>query len=318
MLTCFSPKSKGRDVLMPGSKTEIDILIATDCISEGQNLQDCDYLVNYDIHWNPVRIIQRFGRIDRIGSRNEQIQLVNFWPDMDLDEYINLKGRVETRMKISIMTSTGDDDLINPEEKGDLEYRKEQLKRLQEEVVDIEDMSNGISIVDLGLNEFRLDLLEYVKNYDDLDKKPKGLHAVVPATDELSEGVIFILRNVNNSVNIDNQNRIHPFYMVYIGIDGEVICDYLNPKKMLDDIRLLCRGKSEPIKNLCQRFNEETDDGRDMSEMSELLSEAINSIIDSKEESDIDSLFAAGGTSALMSEVSGLDDFELISFLVVK
>lgn len=237
---------------------------------------------------------------------------------MDLDEYINLKGRVETRMKISIMTSTGDDDLINPEEKGDLEYRKEQLKRLQEEVVDIEDMSNGISIVDLGLNEFRLDLLEYVKNHDDLDKKPKGLHAVVPATDELSEGVIFILRNVNNSVNIDNQNRIHPFYMVYIGIDGEVICDYLNPKKMLDDIRLLCRGKSEPIKNLCQRFNEETDDGRDMSEMSELLSEAINSIIDSKEESDIDSLFAAGGTSALMSEVSGLDDFELISFLVVK
>ena len=318
VLTCFSPKSKGRDVLMPGSKTEIDILIATDCISEGQNLQDCDYLVNYDIHWNPVRIIQRFGRIDRIGSRNEQIQLVNFWPDMDLDEYINLKGRVETRMKISIMTSTGDDDLINPEEKGDLEYRKEQLKRLQEEVVDIEDMSNGISIVDLGLNEFRLDLLEYVKNHDDLDKKPKGLHAVVPATDELSEGVIFILRNVNNSVNIDNQNRIHPFCMVYIGIDGEVICDYLNPKKMLDDIRLLCRGKSEPIKNLCQRFNEETDDGRDMSEMSELLSEAINSIIDSKEESDIDSLFAVGGTSALMSEVSGLDDFELISFLVVK
>lgn len=318
VLTCFSPKSKGRDVLMPGSKTEIDILIATDCISEGQNLQDCDYLVNYDIHWNPVRIIQRFGRIDRIGSRNEQIQLANFWPDMDLDEYINLKGRVETRMKISIMTSTGDDDLINPEEKGDLEYRKEQLKRLQEEVVDIEDMSNGISIVDLGLNEFRLDLLEYVKNHDDLDKKPKGLHAVVPATSELPEGVIFILRNVNNSVNIDNQNRIHPFYMVYIGVDGEVICDYLNPKKMLDDIRLLCRGKSEPIKDLCQCFNEETDDGRDMSEMSELLSESINSIIDSKEESDIDSLFSAGGTSALISEVSGLDDFELISFLVVK
>ena len=318
VLTCFSPISKGRDVLMPGSKTEIDVLIATDCISEGQNLQDCDYLVNYDIHWNPVRIIQRFGRIDRIGSRNSQIQLVNFWPDMDLDEYINLKGRVETRMKISVMTSTGDDDPINPEEKGDLEYRKEQLKRLQEEVVDIEDMSSGISIMDLGLNEFRLDLLEYIKNHGDLDKKPKGMHAVVPATDELPEGVIFILKNINNSVNIDNQNRIHPFYMVYIGIDGEVICDYLNPKKMLDDIRLLCRGKKEPIKELCQRFNEETDDGRDMSEMSELLSEAINSIIDCKEESDIDSLFSAGGTSALMSAVSGLDDFELICFLVVK
>lgn len=318
VLTCFSPISKGKDLLMPESDADIDILIATDCISEGQNLQDCDYLVNYDIHWNPVRIIQRFGRIDRIGSKNQYIQLVNFWPDMDLDEYINLKSRVETRMKISIMTSTGDDDLINPEEKGDLEYRKQQLKRLQEEVVDIEDMSSGISIMDLGLNEFRLDLLEYVKTHPDLEKKPKGLHAVVPATEDLPEGVIFVLRNINNSVNIDNQNRIHPFYMVYIGIDGEVICDYLNPKKMLDDIRLLCRGKNEPIKYLCQQFNEETDDGRDMVEMSELLSEAIESIINSKEESDIDSLFSAGGTSALMSSVSGLDDFELICFLVIK
>lgn len=318
VLTCFSPISKGKDLLMPESNVDIDILIATDCISEGQNLQDCDYLVNYDIHWNPVRIIQRFGRIDRIGSKNQYIQLVNFWPDMDLDEYINLKSRVETRMKISIMTSTGDDDLINPEEKGDLEYRKQQLKRLQEEVVDIEDMSSGISIMDLGLNEFRLDLLEYVKTHPDLEKKPKGLHAVVPATEDLPEGVIFVLRNINNSINIDNQNRIHPFYMVYIGIDGEVICDYLNPKKMLDDIRLLCRGKNEPIKYLCQQFNEETDDGRDMVEMSELLSEAIESIINSKEESDIDSLFSAGGTSALMSSVSGLDDFELICFLVIK
>ena len=318
VLTCFSPISKGKALLMPESDADIDILIATDCISEGQNLQDCDYLVNYDIHWNPVRIIQRFGRIDRIGSKNQYIQLVNFWPDMDLDEYINLKSRVETRMKISIMTSTGDDDLINPEEKGDLEYRKQQLKRLQEEVVDIEDMSSGISIMDLGLNEFRLDLLEYVKTHPDLEKKPKGLHAVVPATEDLPEGVIFVLRNINNSVNIDNQNRIHPFYMVYIGIDGEVICDYLNPKKMLDDIRLLCRGKNEPIKYLCQQFNEETDDGRNMVEMSELLSEAIESIINSKEESDIDSLFSAGGTSALMSSVSGLDDFELICFLVIK
>lgn len=318
VLTCFSPVSKGRDVLMPGSTTEIDILIATDCISEGQNLQDCDYLVNYDIHWNPVRIIQRFGRIDRIGSKNKVIQLVNFWPDMTLDEYINLKSRVETRMKISVMTSTGDDDLINPEEKGDLEYRKQQLKRLQEEVVDIEDMSTGISIMDLGLNEFRLDLLDYIKTHGDLAKKPKGLHAVVPATEENSSGVIFVLRNINNSVNIDNQNRIHPFYMVYISVDGEVLCDYLNPKKLLDTIRLLCRGKSEPILPLCAKFNAETDDGRNMKEVSQLLSDAINSIIDVKEESDIDSLFSAGGTSALMNDVSGLDDFELICFLVIK
>ena len=318
VLTCFSPISKNKVVLMPDNDYNIDILIATDCISEGQNLQDCDYLVNYDIHWNPVRIIQRFGRIDRIGSKNEYIQLVNFWPDMTLDDYINLKSRVETRMKISVMTSTGDDDLINDDEKGDLEYRKQQLKRLQEEVVDIEEMSDGISIMDLGLNEFRLDLLEYMKTHPDIDKKPRGLHAVVPATEKLPEGVIFVLKNVNNSVNIDNRNRIHPFYMVYIGIDGEVICDYLNPKQLLDDVRLLCRGKKQPIKEVYVPFNEETDDGRNMAEMSELLSEAIDSIIDIKEESDIDSLFSAGGTSALMSEVSGLDDFELICFLVVK
>ena len=316
VLTCFSPVSKDRDVLMPNSRN--DILIATDCISEGQNLQDCDYLINYDIHWNPVRIIQRFGRIDRIGSRNKVIQLVNFWPDLTLDDYINLKSRVETRMKITVMTSTGDDDLINPEEQGDLEYRKAQLKRLQEEVVDIEDMSDGISIMDLGLNEFRLDLLDYMKRNGDMDKKPRGLHAVVPATEELPEGVIFVLKNINNSVNVDNRNRIHPFYMVYISTDGEIICDYLNPKKLLDDVRLLCRGKSKPILEVYERFNRETDDGRNMADMSELLSEAINSIIDVKEESDIDSLFSAGGTSALMSAVSGLDDFELICFLVVK
>jgi len=318
VLTCFSPISKDRDVLMPDSKTEIDILIATDCISEGQNLQDCDYLVNYDIHWNPVRIIQRFGRIDRIGSRNKVIQLVNFWPDLTLDDYINLKSRVETRMKITVMTSTGDDDLINLEEQGDLEYRKAQLKRLQEEVVDIEDMSDGISIMDLGLNEFRLDLLDYMKHNGDMDKKPRGLHAVVPATEELPEGVIFVLKNINNSINVDNRNRIHPFYMVYIGTDGEIIRDYLNPKKLLDDIRLLCRGKSKPIPEVYEKFNRETDDGRNMADTSELLNNAINSIIDVKEESDIDSLFSSGGTSALMSAVSGLDDFELICFLNIR
>ena len=318
VLTCFSPISKGKSVLMPNSSDELDILIATDCISEGQNLQDCDYLINYDIHWNPVRIIQRFGRIDRIGSKNETIQLVNFWPDMDLDEYINLKSRVETRMKISVMTSTGDDDLINAEEKGDLEYRRAQLKRLQEEVVDLEDMTSGISIMDLGLNEFRLDLLEYMKHHDDLDTAPKGLHTVVGKTEDSPAGVIFVLRNINDSVNIDNRNRIHPFYMVYISEEGEIVCDYLNPKKLLDTMRLLCRGKSEPIMALCRKFNEETDDGRNMGEVSELLSEAINSIMDAKEESDIDSLFKSGGTTALLSTISGLDDFELICFLVVK
>ena len=318
VLTCFSPISKGKAVLMPGSKDELDILIATDCISEGQNLQDCDYLINYDIHWNPVRIIQRFGRIDRIGSKNDHIQLVNFWPDMDLDEYINLKARVETRMKITVMTSTGDDDLINAEEKGDLEYRRAQLKRLHEEVVDIEEMGSGISIMDLGLNEFRLDLLEYIKHHEEIETAPKGLHTVVPRTEEAPAGVIFVLRNINDSVNIDHRNRIHPFYMVYISEEGEIVCDYLNPKKLLDTMRLLCRGKSEPVMELCKQFNQETDDGHNMAEVSKLLSEAINSIIDAKEESDIDSLFKSGGTTALLSAVSGLDDFELICFLVVK
>ncbi|MHB1041430.1 MAG: helicase-related protein [Eubacteriales bacterium] len=318
VLTCFSPVSKDKELLMPDSTDRIDILIATDCISEGQNLQDCDYLINYDIHWNPVRIIQRFGRIDRIGSRNTRIQLVNFWPDLTLDDYINLKSRVETRMKISVMTSTGDDDLINSEEKGDLEYRKAQLKRLQEEVVDIEDMSSGISIMDLGLNEFRLDLLDYIKNNGDLDKIPFGLHAVVAAKDDAPPGVIFVLKNINGGVNIDNQNRLHPFYMVYIADDGEVVCDHLSPKEMLDKMRYLCKGKTAPLADLCRVFNQETNDGRNMRRLSELLSDTINSIINVKEESDIDSLFKSGGTSALNTNITGLDDFELICFLVVR
>lgn len=318
VLTVFSPVSKGKHLLMPNNDYNIDVLIATDCISEGQNLQDCDYLVNYDIHWNPVRIIQRFGRIDRIGSKNQYIQLVNFWPDMDLDEYINLKGRVETRMKISILTSTGDDNLISAEEKGDLEYRRNQLQKLRDEVVDIEDMSNGISILDLGLNEFRMDLVDYIKNHDDLDTTPKGLHAVVKHDDDNPPGIIFVLKNINEGVNINHMNRIHPFYMVYIANDGTVVCDYLNPKKLLDSFRFLCKGKTEPNVSLCKAFNNRTDDGRNMVAISELLSKSINSIIDVKEESEIDSLFKSGGTTVLMSEISGLDDFELICFLVVE
>ena len=318
VLTCFSPRSKGKAILMSDCPEELDILIATDCISEGQNLQDCDYLVNYDIHWNPVRIIQRFGRIDRIGSKNARIQLVNFWPDMDLDAYINLKSRVETRMKISIMTATGDDDPINADEKGELEYRRTQLKRLQKEVVDIEDMGSGISIMDLGLNEFRLDLLAYLKRHGNLETAPKGLHAVVAQAKDLPPGVIFVLRNVNDSVNVDNRNRIHPFYMVYVSQAGGIVCDYLNPKQLLDTMRLLCHGKSEPLMELCRHFNQETNDGHTMDAVSTLLSKAIASIVNVKESSDIDSLFHAGGTSALLSAVSGLDDFELICFLVVK
>lgn len=317
VLTCFSPISKDKELLMPGDTTEIDVLIATDCISEGQNLQDCDYLINYDIHWNPVRIIQRFGRIDRIGSRNKVIQLVNFWPNVTLDEYIDLKARVETRMKIVDMTATGDDNLLQ-EEKSDLEYRKAQLKRLQEEVVDIEEMSSGISIMDLGLNEFRLDLLEYVKANPNLDKTPFGLHAVAASNDECPPGVVFVLKNRSNSINIDHQNRLHPFYMVYIADDGEVVCDHLSPKAMLDKLRYLCKGKATPIPELYRRFNKETKDGRNMQATSALLGDAIASIIETKEESEIDTFLGGGQMSFLSNEIKGLDDFELICFLVVK
>jgi SNF2 family DNA or RNA helicase len=318
VLTCFSPISKDKHLLMPNDSTEIDVLIATDCISEGQNLQDCDYLINYDIHWNPVRIIQRFGRIDRIGSKNKCIQLVNFWPDVTLDEYIDLKSKVETRMKIVNMTATGDDNIINEEEKTDLEYRKSQLQKLKEEVVDIEDMSTGISIMDLGLNEFRLDLLEYIKHNPDIEKSPFGLHSVTRKTEETPPGVIYVLKNRMGSVNIDNQNRLHPFYMVYISDDGKVICDHLSPKQMLDKMRFLCKGKSEPIPEAYKKFNCETRDGKNMTKFSKLLGDAIASIIEVKEESDIEAFLGGDQVSFFDSDIKGLDDFELICFLVVR
>lgn len=318
VLTLFSPISKDKELLMPDDNTSIDVLIATDCISEGQNLQDCDYLINYDIHWNPVRIIQRFGRIDRIGSRNSCIQLVNFWPDVTLDDYIQLKAKVETRMKIVDMTATGDDNILSDDEKTDLEYRKAQLKRLQDEVVDIEEMSSGISIVDLGLNEFRLDLVEFMKNNPDMDKTPFGLHAVATSNDVTPPGTIFVLRNRTENINIDNRNRLHPFYMVYISDNGEIVCDHLSPKAMLDKMRYVCKGKLKPIPEVYKPFNKETNDGKNMSKLSKLLEQAIASIIEVKEESDIDSFLSGSQMSFLDSDIKGLDDFELICFLVIR
>lgn len=317
VLTYFSPMSKDKDVIYPGDERSIDVLIATDCISEGQNLQDCDYLVNYDIHWNPVRIIQRFGRIDRIGSKNNVIQLVNFWPDLTLDEYINLKNRVETRMKIVDMTATADDNLLDDNQK-DLEYRKAQLQKLKEEVVDIEEMNTGISIMDLGLNEFRLDLLEYVKDNGYLDATPFGLHAVVKASEDCPSGVIYILKNRNNNVNIDNQNCLHPFYMVYIAEDGTVVCNHLNPKNMLDKMRLLCKGQDEPIVEVYKQFNEQTKDGRNMKFFNKLLGDSIASIIEVKDESDMDLFLSGDSVDFKHGQINGLDDFELICFLVIK
>lgn len=318
ILTYFSPISKDRDAIHPNDTREIDVLIATDCISEGQNLQDCDYLINYDIHWNPVRIIQRFGRIDRIGSKNDVIQLVNYWPDMELDDYIKLKGRVESRMKATVITSTGDDNLLSANEKGDLEYRRNQLKKLQNEVVDIEDMDTGVNIMDLGLNEFRLDLLANLKEHPNMDLTPFGMSAVVSASELVEPGVMYVLKNKNNGVNIDRSNLLHPFYMVYLSHTGTVICDHLSPKKLLDKMRYACKDKTEPDKILCKQFNKETRDGKNMRHYSDLLQSAIESIITVKEESDIDSLFSVGETSALTYNIKGLDDFELICFLVIK
>lgn len=318
VLTLFSPISKERKAVYPHLKEEIDVLIATDCISEGQNLQDCDYLLNYDIHWNPVRIIQRFGRIDRIGSKNAQIQLVNYWPDMTLDEYINLKGRVESRMKVTVMTATGDDNPLSPEEKDDLEYRRKQLERLQEDVVDLEEMNTGVSIMDLGLNEFRLDLLEYINGNHDVEHTPFGLHAVVKGGEQAPSGTVFVLKNRTAGVNIDHKNQLHPFYMVYIRDDGSVLVDHLHPKDLLDKMRLLCKPMAKPDIALCREFNRETRDGLRMGKYSELLGKAIESIVTKKEESDMDS-FLDGYVGELFEErITGLDDFELICFLVIR
>ncbi len=315
ILRSFSPASSNVEYLYENGKAQIDILIATDCISEGQNLQDCDYCINYDIHWNPVRIIQRFGRIDRIGSKNERIQLVNYWPDVSLDTYLDLKARVEEKMRITIMTATGDDDPINMDETGDLEYRRTQLRRLQEEVVDLEEMTEGISITDLGLNDFRLDYLTYRRDHGDLDRLPPGIHAVVRGA---KPGVIFTLKNVNAKLKIENQNQLYPYYLVYVGIDGKVIADHNHPKEILDVMRKLCKGKSLPDVELCGEFNKETANGRFMRRISRLLTVAVDSIIRVNETSTMDSVFKPGNTSLLSDNFKGVDDFELVSFLAVR
>lgn len=319
VLTLFSPLSKERDLVYPKLKDlSIDILIATDCISEGQNLQDCDYLINFDIHWNPVRLIQRFGRIDRIGSQNATIQMVNYWPDITLDEYINLKARVESRMKASVLTSTGDDNLLSSEEQNDLDYRKEQLQKLRKEVVDLEDMNTGVSIMDLGLNEFRLDLLTYMKENHDIEHTPSGLHAVVPSQNDLPAGVIFALRNRNTAKISDAQNRLYPFYLVYITYDGQIYINHLSPKEILDRYRLLCKGKDTPIKEVCRAFNGETWDGKRMGTYSKLLNQAIDSIAATKNEGDLCSFFKGVKGTLFTGSRFCEDDFELVSFLVIR
>jgi SNF2 family DNA or RNA helicase len=318
VMSMFSPRSKQRHLTMPKETRELDILIGTDVISEGQNLQDCDYLINYDIHWNPVRIIQRFGRIDRIGSTNEVIQLVNFWPDISLDEYINLKERVENRMVIADLAGTADDNVLTLED-SDAAFRKEQLRKLQSQNIELEDVRTGVSITDLGLNDFRIDLLAYINEYGDIAHAPKGLHAVVPADPDkgLEPGVIFALKNVNADPTLNRGNRLHPHYLVYLDESGAVIADHSEAKRLLDLVRSGSRPFDQPVPDVTSIFNEETRDGADMNHYSQLLTDAIRSMVDVTEERDIDSLFTSGHTTALTQQIAGLDDFELIAFIAV-
>lgn len=318
VMSLFSPRSKQLHRTMPHETRELDVLIGTDVISEGQNLQDCDYLINYDIHWNPVRIIQRFGRIDRIGSTNNQIQLVNFWPDISLDEYINLKERVENRMVIADLAGTADDNVLTLEG-SDAAFRKEQLRKLQDEVIELEDVRTGVSITDLGLNDFRMDLLSYIKEHGDLKTTPRGLHAVIPAdrAKGLHPGVIFALRNLTADEHLNRGNRLHPHYLVYLDDQGEVMANHTEAKHLLDLLRAGCRPFQEPVSDVVSVFNAATAEGAQMNKYSALLTAAIHSMIDVSEERDIDSLFTGGSTTALTQTIAGLDDFELIAFIAV-
>jgi len=326
VLTLFSPKSKECAKIYPEMKDEIDVLIATDCISEGQNLQDCDYLINYDIHWNPVRIIQRFGRIDRIGSSNAEIQLVNFWAMKELDDYINLAQRVKGRMVLLNVSATGEEDYIEENESKemkDLEYRKKQLKQLQTKVVDLEEISGGISITDVTFNDFKTDLMEYMKNHrKQLSTAPTGLYAVTDIDESLRDtvkpGVIFTLRQLQGKEQTKEQNPLYPFYLVYITDDGEVKLSYLQAKRILDYYKKLCCGKNEVLTELVAEFNKETDDGHNMKRYSDLLETAIQELIGKKQEIGVASLFSRGGTTMQASLFDGVEDFELITFLVLR
>lgn len=324
ILTHFSPTSKERDKVYPNSTANIDVLIGTDCISEGQNLQDCDCLVNYDIHWNPVRIIQRFGRIDRIGSINEKIQLINFWPNMELEEYINLEGRVRGRMVLLNVSATGEEDMINmagEKEMNDMEYRKQQLQRLQDEVVDLEDISGGISITDFTMQDFKMDLIRYMEGHrSDLEKAPQGMYAVTNQIQNAKPGVIYILRQAGFSKEHSSKsNALHPFYLVYISDDGEIKYSYTNAKQILDTMKSTCLGKDQVVKDLVKMFDKETNQARDMSTYSGLLHQCVMHIIGEKKDNTIRSMFTAGKTSiAADANLRGVDDFELVSFLVLK
>lgn len=317
VLSRFSPVSKEWPDYVARDQG-LDVLFGTDCISEGQNLQDCDCVVNYDIHWNPVRIIQRFGRIDRIGTKNATVKLVNFWPDLDLNEYIDLTDRVKNRMQAVNIAGTGHD---NPLAEGDdVGFRDEPLGRMKNgEIVEMESLKTGVSITDLGLNEYALALKRYMEAHPAFDRLPPGICAVVEAkpADGLTPGVVFFLRNRDEKLR-NEANYFHPFYAVYLAPDGSVVKDSTRGKQIIELLRKGCEGKSEPLADLCKAFNRETKDGFRMEAYSALLTKAIETIAERKEEGDVDSLFGGTETTALVGDCASLDSFELMAFFVVR
>ena len=335
ILTTFSPVSKERDKLDPEATTEIDLLIATDCISEGQNLQDCDTLINYDIHWNPVRIIQRFGRVDRLGSKNTKIQLINFWPNMELDEYINLEARVSGRMVLLDISATGEENVIdeNAKEMNDLEYRRKQLQQLKEAVVDLEDMAGGVSITDLTLNDFRMDLSDYMnqdhrKNLAKLENAPLGLFSSVPLDQDLIEdgfksGVIFCLKNIRSgkeAVQVEDNYPLAPYFLVYVSDEAGKVTVELNftqSKKVLDLLKRQAFTHTDIESNAVERVNTATKQQKDMAHYQHLLANAVDSIAGKSEEKGVESLFTKGGTVLTATSSQGIEDFAVVSYLIL-
>ncbi len=338
ILSAFSPVSKERDKIDPNATAEIDLLIATDCISEGQNLQDCDTLINYDIHWNPVRIIQRFGRVDRLGSKNEQIQLINFWPNMELDEYINLEARVSGRMVLLDISATGEENVIdeNAKEMNDLEYRRKQLQQLKEAVVDLEDMAGGVSITDLTLNDFRMDLSDYMnrnrfgastktQNLNELERAPVGLYATVTLDASLSEqglkpGVIFCLKNIRTgiqAVQVDDNYPLAPYFLVYVSDDALIELNFTQSKKVLDLLKRQAYNHSDIDEGAANSVNDETQQGRNMKRYQHLLATAVDSIAGKSEEKGVESLFTKGGTVLTATSSQGIEDFAVVSYLIL-
>jgi superfamily II DNA or RNA helicase len=322
ILTAFAPRSKERPAEM-AAEGELDLLIATDCISEGQNLQDCDWLINYDIHWNPVRIIQRFGRVDRIGSPNEQIQLVNFWPNIELEEYINLEQRVSGRMVLLDVSATGEENLIEQQsgnQMNDLEYRRKQLLKLQDAVIDLEDLSTGVSIADLTLTDFRIDLAQFMKAHPGLvESLPLGACAITAAPEEVPPGIIFCLRAEGDAAAraADGGYPLAPHFLVHVSENGAVALPFPQAKQLLDRLKQLCREAGEVDSGLATRFDKATKRGEDMRAAQRLLAAAVASIAGKTEERAIASLFTPGGTHALKGEFAGSNDFEVVAFLVI-